>query len=133
MASNLILAEAMVNAEADALNALFNGAKLQVHDGAQPATANTAVTTQTKGVEWVLPNPCWAAAVDGTLVANAIADVTAVAAIDPATWFRVVTSGGTPIMDGSVGTSGCDLNLDSVTIVFGVTQHISGWAHTIPK
>jgi hypothetical protein len=133
VALNLKLATAMVNAEADALNALFNGAKLQVYDGVQPATADTAVSTQTKGVEWTLPNPCWGTANAGGLTANAITDVTAVGSINPATWFRVVTSGGTPIMDGSVGTAGCNLNLDSANIVLGVTQHVTSWTHTVTK
>ena len=49
MASNLKLADAAVNAEADALSDLLDSGYLRIYDSTgtgQPATADTAVTTQ---------------------------------------------------------------------------------------
>jgi hypothetical protein len=132
MALNLKLADALVNAQAAAMNALFNGGKLQLYDGAQAANADTAIGAQNKLVEWTLPTPCWGSPTAGVVSAEAITDVVAIDDGD-ATWFRVVSSGGTKLMDGSVGTSLCNLNLDTITIVTGVTQHVTSWTHTIPK
>lgn len=133
MAKNLKMANASVNAEGDALNAAgYNGGKLQVYSGAQPATADDAATG-TKLIEWTLPNPCFGSAVNGVLTANAITDVTALAT-DTAGYMRVVSSGSVKLMDGSVGAGGTyDLVLDSTSIVAGVTQHVTSWMHTIPK
>jgi hypothetical protein len=134
MAKNLKMANASVNAEGDSLNAAgYNGGKLQVYDGTQPTTADDAVTTQVKLIEWTLPNPCFGSTVAGVLTANAISDVTAIAS-GVAAWYRCVSSGGTKLQDGSVGAGGTfDLVLDTTTITVGVTQHVTSWTHTIPK
>jgi len=44
-----------------------------------------------------------------------------------------VTSGGTTIWDGSVGTTGADMNLNSVSITLGANVSISGWTFTMPE
>ena len=132
MALNLKLADALANAQADAMNALFNGGKLQLYTTAQPGTADTATSGQTKLVEWTLPIPCWGAAAAGVVTANAITDVVGLAD-GAAAWFRVLKADGTKLMDGSVGTSGANLNLDTVTITTGVTQHVTSWTHTVTK
>lgn len=132
MALNLNLGDAHVNAQADALNALYNGGKMRIYGGVQPAICDTP-TAEVVLVEYALPTPCFGAAVAGVLAANTIADVVA-AGSGTATWYRVVAAdGATGLQDGSVGTAGCNLNMDAVTIVAGVTQHISSWGHTVTK
>jgi hypothetical protein len=67
------------------------------------------------------------------LTANAISNGTGTAAAGTgktATWYRLRTSGGTAHVDGSVGTSGCDLNLSSTTIAQGQTVSISSSTYT---
>ena len=50
-----------------------------------------------------------------------------------ATWFRVVTSGGTFVIDGNVGTSGSDLNLNTTSIVIGGPVQITSFTITAPN
>ena len=42
-----------------------------------------------------------------------------------ATWFRIVTSGNTCVVDGTVGTSGANLNLATTSISSGATVSIT--------
>jgi hypothetical protein len=133
MAVNLKCADAHVNAQADALNALYNGGKLRPYTGTQPATADTAIGAQVKLVEFTLPTPCFGTSVAGVVTANAITDTTGITGGD-ATWYRVVKADGTTgLQDGSVGLTGCNVNMDAITIVAGVTQHINSWVHTVTK
>ena len=54
----------------------------------------------------------------------AITSVTALAT-STATWATLVTSGGTRVMDMSVGTAGANLNLNSVAISSGAAIAVS--------
>jgi hypothetical protein len=133
MALNLKLADAHVNAQADALNALYNGGKLRLYTGTQAATADTAIGAQVKVVEFTLPSPCFGTSAAGVVAANAITDTTGITGGD-ATWYRCTKADGTTgLQDGSVGTSLANLNMDAITIVAGVTQHINSWSHTVAK
>lgn len=133
MAVNLKCADAHVNAQADALNALYNGGKLRLYTGTQAATADTAIGAQVKVVEFTLPTPCFGASAAGVVTANAITDVVGLTLGDAAFYRVVKADGTTSLQDGSVGTSGANLNMDAVTIVAGVTQHINSWSHTVTK
>lgn len=94
-----------------------NGALLRIYDGSRPATGGTATTLL---AELTCGSPFAGAASGGVLTANAITQDSSANATGTATWFRIVQSGGsTHVMDGDVGTSGSDLNLDSVSIVAG--------------
>jgi hypothetical protein len=60
------------------------------------------------------------------LTYNAIAADASANATGTATWFRIVQSdGSTHVMDGSVDTSGADLNLNTTSIVAGANVSIS--------
>jgi hypothetical protein len=64
------------------------------------------------------------------LTLNAIASGTA-ASTGTATWFRIVqTDGSTHVLDGTVGTSGADLNLNTTSIVSGATVSITSFTIT---
>ena len=115
MALNTQLADATVNAQANALAALCNGGLIRVYDGAQPATADTALSGNTLGVTLTFGNPAFPAAVGGLLTANAITPGTAVANITP-TFARIFKSDGTTvIMDVSAGATGANLLLGAFT------------------
>ena len=61
-----------------------------------------------------------------TATANAIGSDTNAVGGATATWFRAYKADNTtPVMDGSVGTSGCDLNLNTTNIVAGATVSCS--------
>jgi hypothetical protein len=72
-----------------------------------------------------------AAASGGVLTLNAITSDSSANATGTATWFRIVQSGGsTHVLDGNVGTSGSDLNLNTTSIVSGATVSISSFTIT---
>lgn len=104
------------NAMLDALTAQTGAsALLRIYDGARPATGGAGTTLLAE----LVCNATFApAATGGTLTLNAIANDASANATGTATWFRLVKADGTThIMDGSVGTSGSDLNMNTVSIV----------------
>lgn len=114
------------NAQLDAITtAVGSAGKLQIYDGTRPATGGTATN---KLAEFTLGTPFAAAASAGVLSPTLPSNVTALLT-GTATWYRITTSGGTFVMDGSAGTSGTDLILNSASISSGATVSIT--AHTI--
>jgi hypothetical protein len=103
-------------------------ALLRIYDGTQPATGGTATT---KLAELTCNATFAPAASSGVLTLNAITSDTSADATGTATWFRIVQSGGsTHVLDGTVGTSGADLNLNTVSIVSGATVAVSSFTIT---
>jgi len=111
--------------------------KLRIYDGTQPTDADTAIGAQVKLAELTLGNPAFGAAADanpgGRATANAVTADSSADATGTATWFRVVNNAGTTLWDGSVGTSGADMNLNSVSITLGANVSISSWTFTVPE
>src|ERR1700722_13197303 len=103
MSSNLKIAQNTASTEANALVGSFtNGAFLNIYNGTQPSTPETAVSTQTLLAAVTLASPAFGSASNGIITANAISDVT-ISASGTAAWFRLFKSDGvTVIMDGSV-------------------------------
>ena len=129
MALNTQLTDLVVNTQADALNALFNSGKIRIYDGTQPATADTAISTQTLGVTLTLNATAFAAASGGLLTANSITSGVAVASITP-TWARIFKSDNTTaLMDVSVGVSGCNLTLGGFSS--GATVGCTAFTHDV--
>jgi hypothetical protein len=73
--------------------------------------------------------PFASASAAGVLSITAPAGTTGLAA-GTATWFRVTTSVGTFVYDGSVGTTGTDMILNTATISVGVALTLSSDAIT---
>lgn len=130
MANNPKRTAAVANAAADAAVALANGGALRIYNGTQPATAATAVSSQTLLAELTLGNPAFGSASNGVATANSITADSSANATGTASWFRVVSSGGTGLWDGTVGTSGSDLNLDSVSLVSGGNVSVTSFTFT---
>lgn len=134
MALSPKLANEGANAAADAACALCNNGFFDIYDGTQPATADTAITSQVKLAHLTFGATAFGAAVAGVATANAIGSDASADATGTATWFRAYKSNGTsPVFDGSVGTSGCDLTLSSVSIVTGGAVSITGFTYTQAK
>lgn len=115
------------NARLDAITtAVGNAGKLAIYDGTRPATGGTATN---KLAEFTLGTPFAAAASAGALSPSLPSNVTALLT-GTATWFRVTTSGGTFVFDGSAGTGGTDLVLNSAAISSGATVSITGFTVT---
>lgn len=106
-------------------------ALLRIYDGTRPATGGTATTLLAE----LTCNATFApAASGGVLTLNAITQDSSANATGTATWFRIVASDGTThVLDGSVSTSGSDLNLNSTSIVATGTVSISSFTITAPN
>ena len=129
MTLNTQIADATVNAQANALAALCNSGLIKIYDGAQPATADTAIASNTLGVTLTFGATAFPSAVSGLLTANAITSGTAVAAITP-TWARVFKSDGTTVvMDVSAGASGCNLTIGPFTA--GTVVSATSFTHDV--
>jgi hypothetical protein len=129
----------------DGFTEIMRNCKINVYTGAQPATANDVATgtllfTITKGgdgvtgLEW---NPASAGAASkpsgdnwaGTAVASGTAG-----------WFRAYEEGDDPSaasttnarFDGSVATTGAQINMTSTTIASGAVQTVSSFTYTQP-
>lgn len=101
--------------------------KLRIYDGTRPASGGAATTLL---AELPLSATSAPAASGGVLTFNAITNDSSADATGTATWFRVTTSGGTFVIDGNVGTSGADLNLNTVSIVAGGPVAVSSFVIT---
>ena len=133
MANELKLSNESASEAADATCALLDGGLLRIYDGAKPATADTAIGAQVLLAELTFGNPAFGAAVNGVATANAISSDTNANDTGTAAWFRAVKGDGNPVFDGTVGTSGADLNLNTVSIVAGAEIQVSSMTYTQPK
>lgn len=100
---------------------------LRIYDGSRPATCGVATTL---GAELTFTDPSAGAASSGAWTASAITADSSANATITATWFRCVDDTGTCVIDGDVGTSGSDLNLDSVSITAGQNVAVSSMVIT---
>jgi hypothetical protein len=131
----LSLSTTLRNARADAVTtAIGSAGLLRIYNGTPPATVGTALSGNTKLAECVCGSPFAAAASGGVLTANAIAQENSADATGTASFYRVYKSDGTTaVIQGSVGTSGADLNLNTVSLVAGGPVLISSFAYTEPN
>jgi hypothetical protein len=121
--------ETLRNNQLDEITGLAGtSALLRIYDGSRPATGGTATTLL---AELTCNATAFApAATSGALTLNAITADSSANATGTATWFRIVSSGATHIMDGDVGTSGSDLNLNSTSITAGGSVSVTSFVIT---
>lgn len=133
MASNLKVAVATRNAMLDAITtAVGSNGLLRIYSGTQPAGPGTAITTQTLLAELACSATFAAGASSGVLTASAISSDSAANASGTATWYRLCTSGGTGVVDGTVGTTSSDLVLNTTSIVSGGPVAVTAFTYTAP-
>lgn len=134
MPNNLKLSNNVVNPQADALSALANNGYIRIYDGTQPATADTAITTQVLLAELRFNATAAPSATNGVLAFNAITQDSNANNTGTASWFRALKSdGSTALFDGSVGTSGSDINIATTSIVAGAIVGVSSFVYTVNK
>lgn len=133
MALNTQISDAAANAACNGLTALVNAGSIKLYTGSQPANGNTALAGQTLLATLPLNNPAFGNAAAGVAALNASGVSASAVATGTAAWFRVCNSGGTGIWDGSIGTSGCNLNLNSTSIQSGATVTISSYSFSIAE
>lgn len=103
---------------------------VEIRTGAKPAAPGDAATG-TLLATLTLSAPAFGSAVTGTANLNAVATVNAVATGD-AGWFRAKSGAGTAIFDGTVGTGGAELNLNSVSLIAGGAVTVTSGTFTAP-
>lgn len=116
------------NAMLDSITTAIAGSGLvRIYDGTRPASGGSATTLL---AQLALSATSAPAASSGQLTFNAITQDISADATGTATWFRVTTSGGTFVIDGSISTSGSDLNLTTTSITIGQPVSISSFVIT---
>lgn len=140
MTTKPVMSIVAAKAALDAINALCNTGgtgSLFIRSGAQEASTLTA-DAGTLGSTLPLSATAFGASTSGTSdglvtgTANAITSDTNAAASITAAHFRIKNGAGTVILQGNVGTSGCDLNLNTTTITAGDTVAVTSFKDTLP-
>ena len=138
MANNPFFSDAATIASVNAETALLNTGFLQIFTGTQPADANQALTG-TLLASLTFGSTAFGAGVASgstgsrvvTATANAIGAATA-GNSGTAGYFALLKADGTTVNAmGSVGTSGADLNLNSLSISSGATVSCSSFTITM--
>lgn len=119
------------NRAADAVTARANSGNLTIYSGTPPTDANTALSGNTVLAVLPMSATAFAAASGGQANANAITADASADATGTATFFRILETGGTVVvLQGTVGTSGAELILSSVSIVAGGNVSVSSFTYT---
>lgn len=111
------------------VTAAGTNAVLQIRTGAAPGPGGAAggdLLASVTIASWSVATPA-----AGQVTGSDPGAVTAVASGDAA-HFRLQTSGGTAVLEGTVGTSSADLILDNVSIVSGGSVDLGAPVFTIP-
>lgn len=95
---------------------------LRIYEGTRPATGGAEGTLL---AELAMSDPAFLAASSGAVAADTISDDASADATGTAEWFRILDSDDAFVMDGDVGTSGSDLNLNTVSITSGVNVAVT--------
>lgn len=132
MALDTQISDASANAAVNALLARANGGTLKIYQGAKPANANTAITDQVLLASIALGNPAFGAAAGGTAALNATAAAAAVAT-GPAQFFRICAADASVVLDGTIGTAGCNIDMGTVNIQQNAQVAITGYAYSITE
>lgn len=113
-------------------SAVGGSAFLRIYDatGGTPANVGTALGSQVLLAELTCNATFAPAASGGVLTLNSITQDTSANATGTAAFFRLVTSGGTAVVQGTVGTSGQDLNLNSVSLSSGSAVSVTSFTIT---
>jgi hypothetical protein len=121
MASDLKYSVPLKNAQQDAITTVLgSNAVLELYSGTKPAGGpSTAITSQVLLSTHACSATFAPGSANGVVTLNSIANGTGTAGAGAgtnATWYRLKTSGGVAHVDGTVGISGCDLNIDNPNI-----------------
>lgn len=125
------VASACANAITTAADA-GTAAHIKIYSGTEPATADTALSGNTLLADFVLSDPSFGAASNGVITLAGTPKTVAAAASGTASFFRLLTSADVVILQGTVGTSGQQLNLNTLTITSGVNVTITSGTVTVP-
>lgn len=103
-ASETTGANAARDAGINAVAATLNGGSVRIYSGTAPADADAALAGNTLLAQLTLGNPAFGAASSGVVTANAITADTSADATGTPTFYRLLTSGGVVVYQGTAGT-----------------------------
>ena len=103
---------------------------LRVYDGTPPTNVGTALSGNTLLATCPLSATAAPAASGGVLTFNSITNDSSADATGTASFFRLLTSGATAVVQGTVGTSGADINFNTVSFVSGAAVAVSSLVFT---
>jgi hypothetical protein len=119
------MATTLRSARADEIvTAIGNACKVLIYTDTRPATGGSAAGATLLGT--VTGASPFGSNSNGVITVSDMTEDSSADATGTATWARITTSADVFVMDLSVGTSGSDINLDSVSIVAGGTIDITG-------
>jgi hypothetical protein len=132
MANNPFFSDAAVEDAVNEVTPLMNSGFLVIYTGTQPTDANQALTGTLLATLSLSATAFGSATASGsagsrvvTATANSVTNATA-SNTGTAGYFALLASNGTTVVAmGSVGTSGADLNLSTLSIVSGNTVSIT--------
>lgn len=135
MAHDVQITNLLANTQVDAALALANSGYIRYYGGSKPVSGDTALGSQTLLAELRFGSPAFGSASSGIATANPITADSSAPASGTATWFRVVKADGvTKLWDGTIGTSGCDINITgSAVIAAGQSVALTSFTFTHPK
>lgn len=133
MATTLTTASA--NQMSAALNTYINSggaAKLRVYDGTPPANAAAGLSGNALLADFSLNATAFTSS-GGVLTLSGTPLTVAASTTGTATFFRILLNDGTTVvLQGSVGTSGAQLNLNTTSITAAVNVTITSGTVTMP-
>lgn len=105
---------------------------LRIYEGTAPADVNTAITSQTLLAELTCNSTFAPSASNGVLTLNAITQDSSANATGTASFFRITTSGGTAVIQGTVTATGGggDLTLNTVSLSSGAAVSVTSFVIT---
>lgn len=95
---------------------------LRIYNGTRPAAGGATTTLL---AELRFSDPSFGNASNGTLTANSITSDSSANASGTATWFRATDSNGNFVIDGDVGATGSDSDLELNTTTITAGQFVS--------
>lgn len=114
-ASRTTGANAARDAAINAITATLNSGSVRIYSGTAPADADTALSGNTLLAQATLNATAFGAASSGVATAGAITADSSADATGTPTFFRLLTSGGTVVYQGTAGASGQELNLSDLS------------------
>lgn len=140
MKINTAARNAACDAVVDLLDAGSGAGTLEVWEATggtnPPAATSTTIADDDTNYKLLavltLGDPAFGSASSGTATANSITQDSSVNKSGTAEFWRMKDSDGNVVLQGSCGTSGADLNFNTVTFVQGGTCQVSSFTVTQP-
>lgn len=124
-------ANSMATAIAAAVDLQTGAGTIKVYTGTQPVTGDSAETGSLLAT-FTLATTAFTGPSSGQLTLASTPLTVAAAATGTAGWFRLEDASGNNVLDGTVGTSGQQLNLNTLSITNGVNVTITSGTITVP-